>query len=58
MDAVTFNKLDVDQNPETAQKFNVMSIPTLLVQKDGQVVDTLVGYHSKEQLAKILNQYL
>ncbi|CUS26547.1 Thiol-disulfide isomerase and thioredoxin [Paucilactobacillus oligofermentans DSM 15707 = LMG 22743] len=58
MGNVTFNKLDVDQNPETAQKFNVMSIPTLLVQKDGEVVDTLIGYHSKEQLAQILNQYL
>lgn len=58
MENVTFNKLDVDQNPETAQKFNVMSIPTLLVQKDGEVVDTLIGYHSKEQLAQILNQYL
>ncbi|MHA8110923.1 thioredoxin [Lactobacillaceae bacterium Melli_B4] len=56
-DKVTFNKMDVDQNQETAQKFGIMSIPTLLVKKDGKVVDSIVGFHSKEQLAKILDQY-
>ncbi|MBM7544242.1 thioredoxin [Periweissella beninensis] len=55
---VKFNKLDVDDNPKTAQEFGIMSIPTLLVKKDGIVVDTIVGYHSKEQLNKILNQYI
>ncbi|BAP86032.1 thioredoxin [Paucilactobacillus hokkaidonensis JCM 18461] len=57
-DQVTFNKMDVDENPATAQKFGIMSIPTLLVKKDGQVVDSIVGYHSKEQLQQILGQYL
>ncbi|GAK48028.1 thioredoxin [Secundilactobacillus oryzae JCM 18671] len=57
-DQVTFNKMDVDANPETAQKFGIMSIPTLLVKKDGQVVDSIVGYHSKEQLEKVLTQYV
>ncbi|WP_461240327.1 thioredoxin [Paucilactobacillus sp. N302-9] len=55
---VTFNKMDVDQNPNTAQQFGIMSIPTLLVKKDGTVVDSIVGYHSKEQLQQILEQYL
>ena len=36
-------KLDVDQSPETAAKFQVMSIPTLLFFKDGEVVDRLDG---------------
>ena len=57
-DKVTFNKMDVDENPETAQKFRIMSIPTLMVKKDGEVVDQIVGYHSKEQLQQILEQYL
>lgn len=57
-DKVTFSKMDVDQNPQTAQNFGIMSIPTLLVKKDGAVVDAIVGYHSKEQLTKVLNQYL
>ncbi|WP_268913214.1 thioredoxin [Lentilactobacillus sp. SPB1-3] len=57
MDNVTFNKMDVDANPDTPQSFGIMSIPTLLIKKDGDVVDTVVGYHSKEQLKKILDQY-
>ncbi len=57
-DKVTFNKMDVDANPETASSFGIMSIPTLLVKKDGEVVDTLVGYHSKEQIKQKLDQNL
>jgi thioredoxin 1 len=34
-----------------------MSIPTLLVKKDGEVVETLVGYHTKDQLDQVLKQY-
>lgn len=55
---VTFTKLDVDENPETASQFGVMSIPTLLVKKDGQAVDSIVGFHPKEQLEQILAQYM
>ena len=36
-------KLNVDENPQTAAKYRVMSIPTILFFKDGQVVDTVVG---------------
>lgn len=55
---VNFTKLDVDKNQETAAKFQVMSIPTLLVKKDGKVVDTIIGYHSREQLLQILQPYM
>ena len=54
---VKFFKMDVDEYPETAQKFRIMSIPTLLVKKDGEVVDQIVGYHSEDQLKQILQQY-
>lgn len=57
-DKVAFNKVDVDENQATAAKFGIMSIPTLLIKKDGQVVDTLVGYHPKEAIEVKLNQYL
>lgn len=57
-DKVAFNKIDVDENQATAAKFGIMSIPTLLIKKDGQVVDTLVGYHPKEAIEAKLNQYL
>ncbi|WP_243386113.1 thioredoxin [Bacillus kexueae] len=50
-------KIDVDENQETAQKFGVMSIPTLLVFKNGEVVDKTVGYQPKEALAELLNKH-
>ena len=43
-------KLDVDQNGATAQKYKVMSIPTMLLIKNGEVVDTVVGAVPKQQL--------
>ncbi len=55
---VTFTKLDVDENPDTANQFGVMSIPTLLIKKDGETVDTLVGFRPKEQLEQVLAQYM
>lgn len=57
-DKVQFGKMDVDQNPETSQKLGIMSIPTMVIKKDGQIVDTVVGYHDKPQLEQIINQYL
>lgn len=57
-DKVFFSKVDVDTNQETAAKFGIMSIPTMLIKKDGQVVDTIVGYHTKEQLQKKLEAYI
>jgi thioredoxin 1 len=43
-------KLDVDKNPQTATKFGVMSIPTLILFKDGKPVERLVGYMPKDRL--------
>ncbi|WEG73747.1 thioredoxin [Vagococcus intermedius] len=58
MTDVTFAKMDVDENPATATQFGIQSIPTLLIKKDGEVVETLMGVHRKEQLATVLNKYL
>ena len=55
---VSFFKVDVDENQATAEKFGVMSIPTMIIQKDGKVVDTVVGYHEKDALKKIIEKYL
>lgn len=49
-------KIDVDQNPTNAQKFNIMSIPTLLIFHKGQVVKQFVGVQSKETLVGELNK--
>ena len=51
-------KLNVDDNPQTARRFDVMSIPTLLVFKDGQQVKRLVGAKGKGQLLQDLAEYI
>ncbi|HAN20623.1 MAG: thioredoxin [Clostridiales bacterium GWF2_36_10] len=47
-------KVNVDEQPELASQFQVMSIPTLVVIKNGKVVNTAVGVRSKEALLKML----
>lgn len=49
--SITVAKLNVDENPATATKFDVLSIPTLLVFKNGDVVKKLVGAMPKKRLA-------
>lgn len=51
-------KLDVDQNPAIARQFQVLSIPTLLLLKDGQVVDSLIGAHPKADIIGLINKAL
>lgn len=55
---VKIAKLDIDENPDLAQKFGVMSIPTLLVFKDGQEVNRIVGYRNKTQLVQQIEKTL
>lgn len=47
-------KMDVDENPATAQAFGIMSIPTLMFKKDGEVVKQVAGVHTKAQIQSIL----
>ncbi len=51
-------KVDVDANQQTAMRFNVRSIPTLMFFKDGRHVDTVVGAVPKQQLAGKIAQHL
>lgn len=51
-------KLDVDGAPQTAQKYQVMSIPTLLVFKSGELKATLVGLQTKESLKAELEKWI
>jgi thioredoxin 1 len=48
-------KINVDEQPELASSFRVMSIPTLAVMKDGKVVNTSVGARSKNDILSMLN---
>ena len=54
---VVFGKLNVDENPETQQRFGIQAIPTLLVMKKGQEVDRIVGALPKSQLESKINTY-
>jgi thioredoxin 1 len=55
---VTFGKLNVDENPDTPTRFDILSIPTLLVFVEGAVVKKLVGAMSKKKLADELAPWL
>ncbi|GAB6281340.1 MAG: thioredoxin [Ignavibacterium sp.] len=51
-------KLDVDNNPQTSVKYGIRSIPTLLLFKDGVVVDTIIGAIPKSQIIQRLQTVL
>ncbi|MGA8943342.1 MAG: thioredoxin [Thermoactinomyces sp.] len=57
-DKVTIAKVNVDNNPQTAGNFGVMSIPTLMLFKNGQAVSKIVGAQPKEQLVAWINEHL
>jgi len=55
---IAFGKLNTDENQAIAQSFNIYAIPTLLIFKDGQMIDQIVGAYPKEQLKARLDTYL
>jgi thioredoxin 1 len=55
---ITFAKLDVDQNAQTAAKYNIMAIPNLIIFKEGKPVSQIVGFKPKEELKKDLDAVL
>jgi thioredoxin len=57
-DQVKIAKLNVDDNPDVAMRYNVMSIPTLLVFQGGEVRKRLVGAKGKSQLLQELDEFL
>ena len=57
-DKVNFVKVNVDENNELAQKFNVFSIPTLAIFKDGQVISQKVGAATKESFKTMIDSSL
>src|SRR5699024_7939983 len=57
INTVKIVKLNVYDNQETAGNYGVMSIPTLLLMKDGNVVDQVVGFQPKEALEELINKH-
>ena len=51
---VNFYKLNVDESVEVVRKYNIMSIPTILIFNDGELINQTVGLRSKEELKELL----
>ena len=57
-DKISITKLNVDENPDIARQFDIMSIPTMIVFKDGQPVHRIQGAMGKGALINDLSEYL
>ena len=55
---LTIGKLNVDDNPNTAVKFQIRGIPAVLLFKNGQVVDQVVGLAPKEDFKKVIDRHI
>ena len=55
---VTVGKLNVDENPKVSEKFQIRGIPTILIFKGGQIVESLVGLAQKEDLKKAIDKHI
>jgi len=54
----TIAKVDVDENGDLSSRFGIRSIPTLIVFKDGRVVDQMIGAAPKDQILRMLEKHL
>lgn len=57
-DRLTIAKVNVDENPRSAQHFGIRSIPTLLLFVDGVPVETIIGAQPKAELEQVVNRHL
>ena len=55
---ITVGKLNIDENPNVSFKFQVSGIPTLLLFKGGQVVESVVGVAAKDELKKVIDRHI
>ena len=55
---VTVGKLNVDENPNVSFKFQIRGIPTILIFKGGQVVESVVGLAQKDDLKKVIDKHI
>ncbi len=51
-------KVNVDENTETASRYGIMSIPTMMLFKNGEPVETIIGFRKKEELSNIIDKNL
>ena len=53
-EGIKFMKIDVDQNPEIASRYNIQSVPTLMIFKNGEIKYKQASVHTKPQLIDVL----
>ena len=58
IDNVSFGKLDVDDNTETASKLGIRSIPSVFLYKDGEIVDQFVGVKQRQEIIDFINAHI
>ena len=56
VNSIKVGKLNVDEQPELASRFSVMSIPTLILFNNGKAVDTMIGVHPKPTIMNMINK--
>lgn len=56
-DTVVVAKCDVDECADIAERYGIMSVPSVLVFKGGELVETMVGYRKKAQLLAVISKY-
>ncbi|MBD3160976.1 MAG: thioredoxin [Candidatus Eisenbacteria bacterium] len=57
-DRVAVSKLDIDEAPQTAQRFGIMAVPTVILFKDGKEVHRFSGVQPKEKIAELIQTHL
>lgn len=57
-DKAKFLKLNVDENPVTSMKYSVASIPTVMIFKNGSLVETMVGFKPKQAFKAVIDKYI
>jgi thioredoxin 1 len=55
---LTVAKMDIDENPSTPMRFMVRGIPTLLLFKNGELKETIVGLAAKDELVRVINKHV
>jgi len=57
-DRMRLAKLNVDENPRTAEKYGIMNIPTMILFKDGKEITRIIGFRPKSEIMRSLEPYL
>ena len=55
LNTITFYKLNVDENEETSNKFQIMTIPTILIFNDGKLISQTAGFMTKDMVLELIN---